>query len=85
MGILVQVARADEPVYHGGSLSSRQMVDLTSQLPSMLSDRARWERRGTSAIPVMIAHPDWDTNVRVPIVLWMHSRTLNCDPYNCCL
>lgn len=85
MGILVQVARADELNHRSSCLSSRHMVDLTAQLPSMLRDRARWERRGTSAIPVMIAHPDWDTNVRVPIVLWMHSRTLNCDPYNYCL
>ncbi|MCH8260216.1 MAG: hypothetical protein IIC46_08410 [Planctomycetes bacterium] len=46
------------------------MVDLVGQIPSMLRDRARWERRGTSAIPVMLALPDWDTNVRVPIVLW---------------
>ena len=85
MGIRVQVAQADEPDHGGRWLLSDYMVDLTGQMPSMLRDRARWERRGTSAIPVMIAHPDWDTNVRVPIVLWMHSRTLNCDPYNYCL
>ena len=66
----VQVARADEPNHRGSWLSSRHMVDLVGQIPSMLRDRARWERRGTSAIPVMLAHPDWDTNVRVPIVLW---------------
>jgi len=45
------------------------MVELTGQMPSMLRDRARWERLGTSAIPVLLAHPDWNTGVRVPIVL----------------
>jgi len=45
------------------------MVELTGQMPSMLRDRARWERVGTNAIPVLLALPDWDTNVRVPIVL----------------
>ena len=53
------------------------MVDLAEQMPSMLRERARWERVGTNAIPVMLAHPDWDTGVRVPIVLWMHGRTVN--------
>ncbi|MEE8153753.1 MAG: prolyl oligopeptidase family serine peptidase [Phycisphaerales bacterium] len=53
------------------------MVDLTGQMPSMLHERARWVRFGTNSIPVMLAHPDWETDVRVPIVLWMHGRTVN--------
>ncbi len=53
------------------------MVDLAGQMPSMLRERARWKRLGTNAIPVMLAHPDWDTGVRVPVVLWMHGRTVN--------
>ena len=43
----------------------------------MLRDRARWERVGASAIPVMLAHPDWESGQQVPIVLWMHGRTVN--------
>lgn len=59
------------------SLSFRHMVDLARQMPSMLKERARWERIGESAIPALLAHPDWDSGESVPFVIWMHGRTVN--------
>lgn len=43
----------------------------------MLKERARWERIGESAIPALIAHPDWESGKSVPFVIWMHGRTVN--------
>lgn len=28
-------------------------------------------------IPALIAHPEWDSKVAVPVVIWMHGRTVN--------
>lgn len=53
------------------------MVDLADQMPSMLRDRARWDRVGTNSIPVMLAHPDWEAGEQVPVVIWMHGRTVH--------
>lgn len=55
----------------------RNMVDLTGQLPSALQKAVRWERLTTADIPVLLAHPDWDSDRSVPVVLWMHGRTVN--------
>jgi dienelactone hydrolase len=52
------------------------MVDLTGQLPSALRKAAKWERLTESAIPVMLAHPDWESAAPVPTVIWMHGRTV---------
>ena len=43
----------------------------------MLRDRARWQRFGSSGVPALLAHPDWDTGELVPVVIWMHGRTAN--------
>lgn len=56
------------------------MIDLTGQsLPSALARGARWERLGVSEIPVMLVHPDrasGDAARAVPVVIWMHGRTV---------
>lgn len=53
------------------------MVDLAGQLPSILRERARWERIGSNAIPALLAHPDWESGESIPFVIWMHGRTVN--------
>ncbi len=73
----VQVAKADEPDHRGRWLLSRFMVDLTGQMPSMLRDRARWQRLGSHGVPALLAHPDWDAGEQVPVVIWMHGRTVH--------
>lgn len=47
-------------------------------MPSALRAAARWERLGGEArIPAMLAHPSWDSGSRVPVVIWMHGRTVH--------
>lgn len=53
------------------------MPDLTQILPSALRENARWERLGPErSIPVMLVHPTWDQAQPVPVVLWIHGRTV---------
>lgn len=49
------------------------MIERFSQFPRALAERARVTRFGD--VPVLLAHPDWDTTV--PTVLWLHGRTVN--------
>jgi alpha-beta hydrolase superfamily lysophospholipase len=49
------------------------MIDRFAQFPRALAERARVTRFGD--VPVLLAHPDWDTSV--PTVLWLHGRTVN--------
>jgi predicted peptidase len=51
------------------------MIDRFSQMPSALKAQARWQRLGSSSIPCMLVHPDWNSQRPAPIVLWMHGRT----------
>jgi fermentation-respiration switch protein FrsA (DUF1100 family) len=44
-------------------------------LPSALRAGARWRRLGPAGIPVMLAHPSWDSGQAVPLVIWLHGRT----------
>ena len=54
------------------------MVDLTGNtLPSALWDAARFEHWGPSGIPVLLAHPDRNAEAPVPVVIWMHGRTVS--------
>jgi len=53
------------------------MPDLTSQIPAALQQNARWERIGDDRVPVMLVHPEWASDRAVPIVLWMHGRTVS--------
>ncbi|HRP61955.1 MAG TPA: alpha/beta fold hydrolase [Phycisphaerales bacterium] len=52
------------------------MPDLTEQLPSALRTAARWTRLGDAQVPTMLVHPGWDSGRKVPIILWMHGRTV---------
>ncbi len=49
------------------------MIERFSQFPQALAQRARLTRFGD--IPVLLAHPDWDSTV--PTVLWLHGRTVS--------
>lgn len=53
------------------------MVELTGKLPSALRDASKWIRLGDSEIPAMLVHPDWERGQPVPVVIWMHGRTVN--------
>src|SRR5205823_7492008 len=44
-----------------------------TQFPTYLAERARTYKFGD--IPVLLAHPDWET--AAPTVLWLHGRTAN--------
>jgi predicted peptidase len=52
------------------------MPDLTASLPSALRSASRFRRLGPTDAPALLAHPDWDSGERVPLVLWMHGRTV---------
>ena len=52
------------------------MIERFSQMPSALRANARWQRLGSSKIPALLVHPSWDSGQRVPVVLWMHGRTV---------
>lgn len=47
------------------------MIDRFKQFPMALAERARTVRYGD--VPVLLAHPDWETPA--PVMLWMHGRT----------
>jgi len=46
-------------------------------MPSALRTNARWLRLGPSAVPALVVHPEWDSGRLVPVMLWMHGRTVN--------
>jgi alpha-beta hydrolase superfamily lysophospholipase len=48
-------------------------VSRFTQFPTYLAERSRTYKFGD--IPVLLAHPDWQTPA--PTVLWMHGRTAN--------
>lgn len=52
------------------------MPDLTEQLPSSLRAAARWQRLDNADVPTMLVHPGWESGRQVPVVLWMHGRTV---------
>jgi hypothetical protein len=52
------------------------MPDLTSALPSALRAASRSTRLSDHDVPALLAHPDWEGGERVPLVLWMHGRTV---------
>lgn len=45
--------------------------DRFTRLPAYLAERSRAERFGD--VPVLLAHPDWQS--AAPVVLWLHGRT----------
>jgi dipeptidyl aminopeptidase/acylaminoacyl peptidase len=50
------------------------MLDRFAAFPQYLAERARLARVGD--VPVMLAHPDWNTPAPPPpCVLWLHGRT----------
>lgn len=49
------------------------MIERFAQFPRALAERSRVTRFGD--VPVLLAHPDWDTTV--PTILWLHGRTVN--------
>ncbi|HEX2836687.1 MAG TPA: prolyl oligopeptidase family serine peptidase [Phycisphaerales bacterium] len=49
------------------------MIERFAQFPRALAERARVTRFGD--VPVLLAHPDWDS--AVPTILWLHGRTVN--------
>lgn len=51
------------------------MVNLTGELPSSLKAKAHWERVSDADVPAMLVHPDWESRVAAPTVIWMHGRT----------
>ena len=53
------------------------MVNLAGELPQSLRARARWEELGPGRVPSMLVVPDWNASQKVPMVLWMHGRTVN--------
>lgn len=52
------------------------MPDLTAALPSALRAATRLTRLGDHDVPTLLAHPDWESGESVPLVLWMHGRTV---------
>lgn len=52
------------------------MVNLSGELPQSLRRNARWEALGPSRVPALLVHPDWDGRRSVPLILWMHGRTV---------
>jgi dienelactone hydrolase len=55
-----------------------QMIERFAQMPSALRKQARWRRLDGrfGTIPVLLAHPDWDSGQLAPVVIWMHGRTV---------
>lgn len=47
------------------------------QMPAALRECARWERIGPSGVPGLLIHPEWDSSLLVPVVVWLHGRTAN--------
>ena len=52
------------------------MPHLTETLPTALRQTARWQRLGDSQIPAMLVHPARASGEPVPVVIWMHGRTV---------
>lgn len=52
------------------------MPDLTASLPTALVRASRFVRLGPTETPALLAHPDADGGEPVPLVLWMHGRTV---------
>jgi predicted peptidase len=53
------------------------MIERLARMPSALKANARQERLGPGGIPALLVHPDWDSGRTVPVVIWMHGRTVN--------
>ena len=53
------------------------MAGPDTQLPSSLRARTRWRRLTPAGVPAMLVHPDWEPANPVPVVLWMHGRTVD--------
>lgn len=53
------------------------MIERFAQMPTALRANSRWQRLGNSLIPTLLVHPDWESGRPVPIMLWMHGRTVN--------
>jgi len=53
------------------------MIERFSQMPASLRANARWMRLGASKIPALIVHPDWQSGRMVPVMLWIHGRTVH--------
>lgn len=49
------------------------MIERFAQFPRALSERSKVTRFGS--VPVLLAHPDWDSTV--PTIIWLHGRTVN--------
>lgn len=47
-----------------------------AQLPKSLQETSQTVRLGDD-VPALVAHPDWEHGKQVPVVLWMHGRTVN--------
>lgn len=47
------------------------------QLPSSLRAHARSMRLTAHDVPALLVHPDPDREMKAPVVLWMHGRTVN--------
>jgi hypothetical protein len=54
------------------------MSRFRAELPSDLARRTRSLRLGPTLVPALVMHPDWSTDAGpVPVVLWMHGRTVS--------
>lgn len=51
------------------------MIERFARFPRSLAQKSRSVRLGPSDIPVLLAHPDWESPA--PVVLWLHGRTVN--------
>jgi dipeptidyl aminopeptidase/acylaminoacyl peptidase len=49
------------------------VTDRFNQFPAALAAQARAARLGTSGVPAMLAHPDWQQPA--PAAIWLHGRT----------
>ena len=48
-----------------------------TRLPGSLRTHARWQRLASGDVPAMLVHPDWESAIPAPVVLWMHGRTVD--------
>src|SRR5262245_54397488 len=51
------------------------MIERFARFPAALASQSRSATLGTSRVPALLAHPDWQTPV--PTALWLHGRTVN--------
>jgi dipeptidyl aminopeptidase/acylaminoacyl peptidase len=49
------------------------VIERFSRFPAALASQARAHRFGD--VPALLAHPDWESPV--PVVIWLHGRTVN--------